>query len=646
MTQHSMSQRGRRRLALVGLVPVFAVALALVSSVGPTVPVGAQPTGVGGLELLDRTMLSTDEFVVKVRLPGLVSPEDVVTVAVHERVEDRSAFQAATTKATAGPTVFIRSDAAQDLDISLSGELEISLAIGAPGLELSDPGVYPVSIVVSASGGQPLAEMLTHLVIAPAAPTRSQVAVAVTVDVRPASDGIGDIDSGDPAARWIDGIVARPDLPVTIQVNGRLLDDSGSDPRIRALQERSAEGTTEFLSTPYVPINERSLVVEGLGTAVDQLIELGIESLAAFSTTSPVNTALITNSLPSGELAGLWRDRGVRDVIVIDDVYEIDAPVEVETATGPITLVVTPPRFVDAAPSEPVLAAHRTLAELAVIAMSADHPTATVLAFSTAQPADPLFISTLLDGLADSSPLLTSSTVSSAVTTQPLLDSAGRPEVRGLPTNVPIDRLEGDIAQYREAERVLAAYRSMIGDADARLLHDPQAEALLFSLGTGVSGADRETIAQRVIDRVSIEVQAIKPPPLSNVNLTSRSATYPFAFQNNANYAVRIEVKFITDKARFVDFSDGESMTLVLDANSVTATEVQVEALASGSFPLRIEMLSPDGGLSLGSVELTMRSTAPSGTGIVISIGAAAVLITWWSREFLRSRRRRQAESR
>ena len=638
-----------RRLAAVAAFATIAAMLSATAvapvAARPVVPadVAAQVGGAtGGLVLLDRTMLATDVFELQLRLPGLLDDTDVLSVAVHERLPDRRAFLGATTRENAG-AVLVRTDQLiGDLQIPFSGDHTIRLLIGEGGLQLPDTGVFPVTVDIESADGTTLAELLTHLVIAPATSATSTVAVAVAFDVRPENGPAGDIDDDDPAARWIDAIVGH-DLPVTVSANGRLLDDSVNDPRIRQLRTRVRSGDVELVATPYVPVDEAALATEGLGDSAAELFEQGIASLEAFGETTATQTLQLTRDWADRQTAAVWRDRGVRHLVVVDDARTFDAPVEAETDSGPIDLVVIPSRFADAEPEQPVLAAHRLLAELATIAITTDRPTSTVLSFSTGSGADATFLTTLFEGLGESRPLIDTDVASAAFATPGIVTTTGRPFTLDLGDDGVIQRLDGDISAYREAERVLAAYRSMIRDEDADLLHDPQAETLLYSLGLGVDGDDRALIAQRVVDRINIELQAIEPPPLGSVNLTSRSATYPFAFQNNADYPMRIEARFITDKALFSEFDDGESLTLLLEPRAVTSREVQVEAIASGSFPLRIELLSPDGGLSLGTVDLTMRSTAPSGIGIIISIGAAAVLVAWWGRELLRSSRRRRA---
>ena len=50
-------------------------------------------------------------------------------------------------------------------------------------------------------------------------------------------------------------------------------------------------------------------------------------------------------------------------------------------------------------------------------------------------------------------------------------------------------------------------------------------------------------------------------------------------------------------------------------------------------------MTSPDAQRSLATTRYTVRSTAVSGAGLVLSLGAGVFLITWWARHWHRTRR-------
>ena len=60
---------------------------------------------------------------------------------------------------------------------------------------------------------------------------------------------------------------------------------------------------------------------------------------------------------------------------------------------------------------------------------------------------------------------------------------------------------------------------------------------------------------------------------------------------------------------------------------------------SSGAFPLQIDVMTPDGQRRLATSRYTVRSTAVSGAGLVLSVGAGAFLVLWWARHWHRTRR-------
>jgi hypothetical protein len=64
-----------------------------------------------------------------------------------------------------------------------------------------------------------------------------------------------------------------------------------------------------------------------------------------------------------------------------------------------------------------------------------------------------------------------------------------------------------------------------------------------------------------------------------------------------------------------------------------------VQMRASGAFPLGVTITSPDGSVVLDRTSFTIRSTAISGVGLVLSIGAGLFLLIWWARHWRTARR-------
>ena len=101
----------------------------------------------------------------------------------------------------------------------------------------------------------------------------------------------------------------------------------------------------------------------------------------------------------------------------------------------------------------------------------------------------------------------------------------------------------------------------------------------------------------------------------------------------------RHEPGFDADK---LTFPDGDTVIVHLPASTVTSLDVDVRARSSGTFPLRMVITSPDEIVVVSRARFTVRSTAVSGVGLVLSVGAGLFLALWWASHFRRVRRARK----
>ena len=109
----------------------------------------------------------------------------------------------------------------------------------------------------------------------------------------------------------------------------------------------------------------------------------------------------------------------------------------------------------------------------------------------------------------------------------------------------------------------------------------------------------------------------------------------PLTLRNESGIPVDIVVRLRSPK---LEFPDGATIPLTLE-DEVTRLDVDVRARTSGAFPLDVEITSPDGGLRIAELDYSVRSTAVSGVGVVLSAGAALFLLVWWARHWHRTRR-------
>jgi hypothetical protein len=128
-------------------------------------------------------------------------------------------------------------------------------------------------------------------------------------------------------------------------------------------------------------------------------------------------------------------------------------------------------------------------------------------------------------------------------------------------------------------------------------------------------------------------------PASRSITLTAREGEIPVTVLNETGYAMHVQVRLSSDQLRFPGGARAAVQTVDLTHRNTTA-RFRVQARTSGSFPIRIELVSPDGRLTVGTSRLVVRSTAASGVGVVLSLGAACFLLVWWARHAMRARRR------
>jgi hypothetical protein len=198
-----------------------------------------------------------------------------------------------------------------------------------------------------------------------------------------------------------------------------------------------------------------------------------------------------------------------------------------------------------------------------------------------------------------------------------------------------------DLGDYpedlRRAEHALDGLRSLAPSAPE--LTDPVTDLVLSSGDRHLDDAGRTavlgaaaTATTAITDEVVVDAEQV-------VTLTSSSGQVPLNLENRLS--VPVTVRIVMNSAK-LDFPEGRTIDTELAPNASTPVSLQVETKASGAFPLDVTILSADGTLPVASTEYTVRSTAISGIGLALSIGAGLFLLIWWARHFRTARRARQ----
>ena len=587
-----------------------------------------------------------------------------IAVVIYQRLRSRSLFQASL-DGELGSSLATISRPIGDLARDARGDIVVSVPLSDTNetgrTRLRVDGVYPVRIEVRNEDGDQIDGFTTHLVrttdVVGAKPLSVSMLIPLAAAPTLAPDGTSQMVEEDHSAlaTLITALAAHPTIPLTIVPRPETLtalDASTSTDDRRLLDSlRASIGTREVVAGPYVAVDPASMLRDGLADELTTQLRTGSDTLAqVLAPARPDGRTWIADApLDAGGLRGL-RDAGVDQVVLREDLLTpTDLPF---TLTRPAVLTtddVTVPStsFIDGGlarhfdePSDPVLAATHLLADLSQLYF--DSPSVqrgTVVAPPTDWTPSPAFLDTLLDGLA-TSPVLAPVTIDDYFRTVPrAVDDDGHPIVRSLAE--PSTASLGSYGPALDADAPTSHRLATMVDEDAPLLESARRRLLVASAADLTS--DRRAAYLDAVDaEINHQTSFLRAPARQSVTLTSRSATVPLTIRSTSPTPLRVRVLVTSPK---LDFPDGAAQIVTLDDVNTTVT-FKVKARASGTFPLDVQVTSPDGTLPIANERLTVRSTAVSGVGFVLSVGAGLFLAGWWIHHLRSERRMRRRNTR
>ena len=638
------------------MVVIVVGALALSPTAAATAPrsAGVAPA----LILVEQTPVVTagGRFEVRFRLDGIPG-DGSLQVVVHQRVRSRSEL-ALSMEGDGLRSEVLRTVVALDgipPDADGVRELVLSLDPEAGVLPIRTEGVYPVELIAQDAATEPLAQVVTHLVLGPEpgddAPSLG-VAVVGSFRAAPALRPDGSVRLS-PARRAdlaaLAAGLARSSTPATLDIGGETLDALRAEPggtgaeAIDDLTE-AARGRT-VLASPYVAISPDGLAAVDLLGELGPQLEAGQASIEALGVDPTRAVALAPADLGRVGLQGLLYT-GVETLLVdpdqVEDLdpglisYSLAQPVVVTAPDGstPIAALLTDDTVDErlATHGSPGLVVSRVISELALLRL--EQPSvarAMALVVEPGVAADTITL--LLDALGSGRPFEALDLVDAATHAAPLLDGGGNPVELALRPVEPRE-IDGTVAdQLRVGRAALTTFTGLVGD-DPEVLH-PLRRHLLVAEGIGVPTATRSEHVRQVTDTIAGIAGQVTTPATFTLTLTARDGTIPLTIGNGTDLPLHVTVRLRSQK---LEFPEGDTIDLVLtEAN--TRLDIPVRALASGAFPLQIDVTTPDGQQRLSMSRFTVRSTAVSGAGLLLSIGAGAFLVVWWARHWHRTRR-------
>ncbi|MFL6204260.1 MAG: DUF6049 family protein [Acidimicrobiales bacterium] len=660
-----------RRGAALGAL--LAIALTVVTTVAAPAHVQAQlpdPGDEPAVALVSQTPVAApgEPFVISVRLAGIPA-DGSIALSVHQRVRSRSELALSMEgqqlrSVLFGPLVVPLSALPPQAD----GTLRVVLPIDQPGgLPLPTEGVYPLQLDAQDASGTPRATLVSHLIVPPApgdpAPNLGVTMVAeLAAPLALQPDGSTDLARGDVDAlgALVEGLAGAPTVPASLAVRPETVEAllGSGEARDRELVEemRSVASGRTVLDEPYVPLDLDSLARAQLIGELDPQLERGRAVLADALGVEPDGSVRLADPTLGADGLRTLAFAGATRLVVDDDHLEpLPAGTISYSVAQPFVLAVpegadaeddTPGDVLALAPDpvvrdlleaddDPGLVVSRVLAELALLRL--EQPSvARVSVLRLAPGLARATVEQLLEAIASGRPFEAMDLPDAFDHAEPVLDGGGSPADRALKPAPSHAIPAGTARAVRIRRSELDTFTTFVGSDSA--LPDLPSRHLLVATAAGLPDAERRAHIEAAHAAMAATASKVTTPPTFTLTLTAREGSIPLTIRNGSGVPVHVRVKLNSQK---LEFPDGDTIDLALE-EPTTRIDIPVRARATGAFPLLIDVRTPDGRRSLSTSRYTVRSTAVSGVGLLLSVGAGAFLIVWWARHWRRTRRSRK----
>jgi hypothetical protein len=651
----------RRAWALVLLIVLLGIGLG---------PAAAQPAPTRGrMTFVAQTHWAAigGDFLVRVRVDrptGASNLEFVLTV--FPAVVTRSEFgETLADRMPDTPLVTLTPVPLADVRPEANGDLVVAVPIRDPA-KPRDPsrvllpfrdGVYPVRVELrDRLAGTVVDKFVTHMLHMPELHATPKLGVSLVIPVHapPAlqPDGDRELPDGDVLTAMTQGVEAVRSTPFTLAPTPETVAAlaASTDAKAKALLASLRAAATErsTLTASFVPANLAALMGAGLDGEVAGQIGRGSAVLAeTLGGRLDGRTWLVEEALDLrvvDALAGRGFDRMLTAEPALTPI-----PDQKLTLTRPFVLAGRQTRVQAAAAdaglaahfaggSNQALAAYHLLADLSVIYLDrpGDDERRGVAAVAPRdwQPTRQ-FLDVVTAGLA-LSPIVEATSLDTLFASVPTAtDDNGATLVRrpAIPTPGTLAEVATELGETR---RNLDALASVLGPESTTSL-TLQEQLLVAESADLKTARQRDVYIAGVERQIQAQLDAIEMPEGRSFTLTARTGEIPVTFKNNTGSPVRVVVRIESDK---LDFPAGTVQDLELTRLNTTQ-RFPVIARASGAFPIRITLESPDGHLVVGRARITVRSTAASGASLIVAMGAATFLAVWWGRNAMKGRRAR-----
>jgi hypothetical protein len=650
----------KRRALLV--VAVLAVVLPFAHAAPAQTP---QPGRSDILHLVSQTpAVDPDgDFSIRLRLAGAPAGSKV-EVQIHDRVPTRSDFAATLTGRSlrrqigASAIVPATPDPSGTVVVTIGTRDVDSTAPADPARIRLSEGVYPVTIALLDAKGTKLDDLLSYMIRLPVSQQFAPIGVAVVLPVGgpPAVQPDGSVTLASATAQSVlsssSVLATHPGVPLTVAATPETIDALAPGD---ADALRTAVSGRVLASSPYTRLRIGDWVAAGLRDDLAHQFDVGASDLTA-ALAAPDRTLVVADDSLTTDAARELHARGVRSIVAPAHAFgSLDERAFNRTLTQPFTVDGVDGLNAFASDDalaahvgetgDPVLDANHLLADIAVLYFD-DPPStrAAVVTLPDDRPIDPTFLDAVLKALTPGvDRIVAPMTLTKAFTTVPRAGSRGETTGRGTPlarplTAAPSNALASFASRWRAVNSDLASFRGMVAGTNSR--PEDFDRRLLVAGDRDLTSASRFAYLDGVESSIGQELAKIQFPTRQTINFTARDGVVSFTIRNDAGYPVNVSVLLQGEK---LEFPGHENQAVALTLSDVaTRVSLNVRTRASGDSPLDMTFTSPDGRLVIGRGRVTVRSTAFSGVGVVLSVGSGVFLAAWWLRHAVATRRERR----
>ncbi len=186
------------------------------------------------------------------------------------------------------------------------------------------------------------------------------------------------------------------------------------------------------------------------------------------------------------------------------------------------------------------------------------------------------------------------------------------------------------VDELKQARRRIDIYRSMLVNENP--VPDQLETGLLLAEAGQFVEAPTYGLAfiRHARDVVGSVFDGVRPDAGQIITLTSSTGNkVPIRVTNSTDEPLRVTIRLVS-----YHLKAAPQQTVVIAANTTVTLSMAVSLRTTGQFPVQIQVVSPSGRV-IRQTTLIVRSTAYNRIALLITLGAALVLLALWARRFL-----------